>query len=135
LRQPRRVGAAGIRGGGEALLAERFDILLALANEHDRRFKDFPEAVEYLARGFPVYPATIAIRPPLKEAFGFGPNHLVQEIAGFVGIVVFSDDPAVLTWFLFGPEATSLEGDDYSMLLATRVAVDQYFTIHVAQAQ
>jgi hypothetical protein len=116
------------------VFAERFNILLALANEHDGRFKHFPEAIENLAMGSSVYPATISIRPPLEEALGFGPNHLVQEIASLIGVVVFGNDPSTLTRFLFGPETARLEGDDYSMLLATRVAVDQYSAVHVAQA-
>jgi hypothetical protein len=106
------------------LLAEGFDILFSLANEHDWGIADLPEPVEDLASGFPVYPTAVAVRAPLKKSFRFGPNNLVQQIAGFVDVVVFGDNPAALTRFLSRPEATSGKGGDYSALFTTRVAVN-----------
>jgi hypothetical protein len=79
--------------------------------------------------------ASIAIRPPLKETLRFGPNHLVEEIASFVDIVVLGYDPAMLTECLFGPETTSPEGGNYRTLVATRVAVNQHSAVGILEAE
>jgi len=107
------------------VFTERFDILLALANEYDWRFQDLPKAVKHLSWRFAVYPPTSAVRPPLKEPFGFGTHDLIQEIAGFIGVVIFSDDPATLRRLWFGPEATSSECGYDRSLFASRIAVDE----------
>ena len=68
-------------------------------------------------------------RAPLKEALGVRPNHLVKQMAAFVGIVVFRNDPASLAGILFGPEAATDKSLDYGALLATRMAVNQNLSV------
>jgi hypothetical protein len=71
----------------------------------------------------------------LKEPFWFGPDHLVKEVATFVGVVLFGNYPAMLTLFLFGPESTSDKSSDDGALFTPGVAVDQNLAVGIPETE
>ena len=88
---------ARVAGGGLACLAEGFDVFLSLGHEDGlpgrHRGEHLGQPVQDLAGGAEtIDPAAVAVRTALREGLVAAADHLEEQLAGLVGVVVDGDD-------------------------------------------
>src|SRR6185312_3153123 len=90
---------------------------------------------EHLSFAFPVDPAAVTVRTPLKEAFWLGADDLVEQLPGFVGVIVGRNDFPARFRRALGPKTPPLQRFNHLVLPATRVTVKQHLAVGIPDAQ
>jgi hypothetical protein len=96
--RPPPTSTVGIRRGNETHFACSIDILFAFGDYDAVSLLQLVEAVRDAPCAIEVVnPPAVAIGPPGLESFRFVSDNLVQQLADFVGVVIFRDDSRPVT--------------------------------------
>ena len=86
------IGTARVARSDQPPAFQRVYVLLALDDVHRLGPEDLWQAVRNRLHALEVPDPVVAVRPTLAEALGLEANDLIQQLAGWVGVVVRSDD-------------------------------------------